>query len=534
MIGVIASSSVSDVVREFFELFKTPWEWYRNGIHYDVLLCADDGELMDADADLVLVYAGRDLASDSKEGIEIASRRKECRMLRYKKCLIPVYGDCVAFRGDDDLLIDEATGDPAICLRRVRTRTVVRVGYDLFGEIQALLTKGQPVPTAAIPAIELHISLLRDLIVMSEATLAEIPPVPEGYRFIACLTHDLDHPSVRHHKFDHTTLGFLYRAVLGSIARVCRKRLSVRALMRNWMAAAKLPLVHLGLAKDFWYDFDRYVYLDGGLCSTFFVIPFKDYPGRLGQGIAPSFRASRYGADDISEKIRELKSAGCEIGVHGIDSWLDDSRARAELEEIGRITRPQSIGVRMHWLYFGDSSALALDQAGADYDSTVGYNETVGYRAGTSQAYKPLGVGRLLELPLHIMDTALFYPACLNLSPDEARERVSAIIDNAVQFGGVVTVNWHDRSIAPERCWDGFYTDLVEELKGKGAWFATAADTVAWFRQRRSAVFENESGELESSHVKSTASADKGLPGLQLRVHNARQPQPTGPQPDHF
>ena len=49
------------------------------------------------------------------------------------------------------------------------------------------------------------------------------------------------------------------------------------------------------------------------------------------------------------------------------------------------------------------------------YDSTIGYNETVGYRAGTTQPYRPLAASRLLELPLHVMDTALFYP-CVSRS----------------------------------------------------------------------------------------------------------------------
>jgi len=31
--------------------------------------------------------------------------------------------------------------------------------------------------------------------------------------------------------------------------------------------------------------------------------------------------------------------------------------------------------------------------------------------------------------------------------------------------GGVLTVNWHDRSIAPERLWDDFYLDLLDDLK---------------------------------------------------------------------
>ena len=36
MIGVIADSAEQDVVREFFELFKTPWEFYRRDRRYDV------------------------------------------------------------------------------------------------------------------------------------------------------------------------------------------------------------------------------------------------------------------------------------------------------------------------------------------------------------------------------------------------------------------------------------------------------------------------------------------------------------------
>lgn len=525
MIGLIANPSNSAVAEEFFQLFKTPWEWYRDGRHYDVLLCADACDLPEADADVILVYAGRAAGSDMEAGVEIVSQARQSRMLRYRGNPIPIYGDCVAFRGGSDLLVDEEARDPAICWGRSRGGRMARVGYDLFGEVHTLLTAGQPPANAGIPALELHIALLRDLIVTGGAPLAEIPPVPDGHRFIACLTHDIDHPSVRRHKFDHTVLGFLYRAVFGSLRRVCRKRLPLRGLLRNWTAAAKLPFVHLGLAKDFWYDFDRYVHLEAGLPSTFFAIPFKDYPGRLEHGLAPGFRAARYDAADIAPKIRKLLAEGCEIGVHGIDAWLDSSSGRMELDEISRITGMQDIGVRMHWLCFKEESPLILEQAGADYDSTVGYNETVGYRAGTGQAYKPLGASWLLELPLHIMDTAMFFPSSLGLSPEQARERVGRIIDNAVQFGGVVTVNWHDRSIAPERCWDAFYVDLVNQLKSKGAWFATAAGAVAWFRQRRSAVFESESGEPESLRVISAPSLSGGVPGLQLRVYNARQPQ---------
>jgi hypothetical protein len=527
MIGVIANPSEHAAVCEFFELFKTPWEYYRRDRRYQVLLCAGDGEFQQEHAapQLVVVYAGQKLRFDAKAQIETAAQRKNACVFSYRGTRIPIYGDSIAFPGGSGILLEEESGQPALHSQQPSGKVVARIGYDLFAEVRALLAEGQPPANAGIPALELHIALLRDLIVASGAQLVEIPPIPEGYRFIACLTHDVDHPSIRRHKFDHTMFGFLYRALLGSLFKVFRGRAPWRSLLTNWAAALKLPLVYLGLAKDFWLEFESYPEIERGLRSSFFVIPFEGDAGRRDDaGPAPKRRASGYGAADIAPQMRKLMSAGCEIGLHGIDAWRDSSNGCEELEQIRRITGMRDIGVRMHWLYFDERSPVTLERAGADYDSTMGYNGTVGYRAGTTQAYKPLQAARLLELPLHIMDTALFYPSHLDLSPKEASKRVGSIIDNAVQFGGSVTVNWHDRSILPERCWGDFYIDLVAELESKGAWFATAAETVAWFRKRRSARFENAGCEPDVPHVKIAGDAGDNLPALHLQVHEARQP----------
>ena len=427
MIGVLANPDEHSVVCEFFELFKTPWEFYRSDRHYDVLISAT-GEIVSLDgAKLVLVYAGHETPFDAAHEIKISSQKRTSNALSYKGIQIPLYGNRVTFReGQSNILADEESRLPAIDLRRSQGKTQGRVGYDLFSEIAALLTAGQPAANAATPALDLHIAFLRDLIIESGVELVEIPPVPDGYRFTVCLTHDVDHPSIRNHKFDHTMMGFLYRAVFGSVFDVFRGRLSVGKLLTNWQAALKLFFVHLGFAKDFWSGFEDYMQLERGLNSTYFVIPFKDNPGRTAKGPAPSPRASRYGAVEIANDIRKLIAVGSEVGLHGIDAWRDSSSGRVELEEIRRLTGKQEIGIRMHWLYFEEQSPQTLERAGLDYDSTVGYNGTVGYRAGTSQVYKPLNASRLLELPLHIMDTALFFPSHLDLSPAEARTRTPA------------------------------------------------------------------------------------------------------------
>ncbi len=517
MIGVIADAADEVVVREFFELFKTPWEFYRGDSQYDVLI-SSNGQCAGLRSKLVLIYSSKKTPFDSENNVQIGPQRENIT-LSYQGERMPIYGNCITFQSGLRSLIEESTQQPVAFMTRSDTQTRVRIGFDIFGEVMHLLTVGQPTVNSGVPTIERHIALMRDLVIGCSIRLVEIPPIPQGHGLIACLTHDVDHPAIRFHKCDHTMLGFLYRAVIGSCVHVARGRMSAKQLSINWAAALMLPFVYLGLAKDFWDGFDQYLEIEKGLGSTFFLIPCKDNPGRRVNGLGPGKRASRYEPSDIADEIRKLLGAGCEIGTHGIDAWLDSSKGKQEMHEILRFAGGSSLGVRMHWLYFDKSSPAALERAGFLYDSTFGYNETVGYRAGTMQPFKHLETMALMELPLSVMDTALFYPTYLNLSPPAAKKLVWGIVDDAERFGGTLTVNWHDRSLAPERLWDGFYIELINELKRRSAWFPTAKQAVSWFRKRRSVVFETVRCENGSLRVRASVGVTDDLPGLRIRVY---------------
>jgi len=521
MIGVAVHPAEQDVVAEFFELFKVPWEFHRNDGRYDVLICTRQQIPQNA-AKLVLLYRAETTAADTDAGISVESQHGGT-MLVYGRRRIPIYGDVATFTGSQFTpVIEASTGAPVTFSKSSNNRTLLRIGYDLFKETRYLFNTGQPAANAEHAALDLHIVLLRDLITKSGIPVVEIPPVPQGHNFVACLTHDIDHPILRNHCCDRTMMGFLYRATVGTVVNVCRRRKSLKDLCVNWVAALKLPFVYLGMAKDFWCGFDRYIEMETGLASTYFVIPTRNYPGRPLAGNGISRRAARYDVTDVRPQLKKAISSGCEVGLHGIDTWVDSAKGREERDQVTQTLGTPVTGVRMHWLFFDEKSPEVLERAGFSYDSTVGYNETIGYHAGTTQAYKPLAAANLLELPLHIMDTALFYPNHLNLSEKDAERMIWKLIDGAVEFGGALTINWHDRSIAPERMWDGFYLKLLQELKNKGAWFATAAQIVSWFRKRRSATVESTIVEGGKLRIQATGGSDNSLPGLRVRVHKPK------------
>lgn len=178
----------------------------------------------------------------------------------------------------------------------------------------------------------------------------------------------------------------------------------------------------------------------------------------------------------------------------------------------------------MHWLFFSENSPDVLEQAGFSYDSTAGYNDTVGYRSGTSQAFRLPGTA-LYELPLHIMDTALLSSGRMALSEAAAFERIKEICFHASENGGALTVNWHHRSVGPERFWDELYINVLGELEKSGAWFATARNAVSWFQKRRAVVFRSVERCDGGMNIKLTCPSGDDMPGVVLRVHT--------PSPSH-
>lgn len=518
MIGIIARPGQIATVEEFFELFKTPWELYRQDRAYDVVLATTD-HIPQVDARLLLVYGAVVKDSDAPNGIDVDTMDRGVP-LNHLGTTLPIYGSLATFkpRHSADNAVVTASGRIAGLRFGSEGGCMIRLGYDLFDEVQFLLSAGQPVEQADIPTLDSHITMLRDWILSAGVPLLEIPPTPSGHGFAVCLTHDIDFVGIRNHRFDHSMWGFVYRSTVGGVREFARRRISLERLFRMWRALASLPLVYLGWAKDFWNPFEWYLRVEKDLPATYFLIPFKRRAGANVSGRHASRRATAYDVGDLPEWTAILTKAGCELGVHGIDAWHSVDKGRDELARIAAVTGESGVGVRMHWLLHDTNTASVLEKAGYAYDSTRGYNETIGYRNGTTQVFRPLDAQSLLELPLHIQDGALFFANRLDLSEAEAWTRCGRLIANADRFGGVLTVLWHDRSHGPERFWGDFYSRLVLALKASNGWFGTASQVVGWFRKRREVRFVSEAANGGKTTLLYTGGAIE--PPLRIRLHH--------------
>ncbi len=523
MIGLLIKENEREIAREFFELWKTPWELYRPGRAYEVVISTIENETGIKTKLLLSLGHEKKVMDSGREHIPQTVKRNV--ILDYQKCELPIYGEALTFGISGyakPVLLGRDGADVIGVQVPSADRKTIRIGINPFKEATTLLTEGQPAEYAHIPTVDMHISVLRDLIHGTGIPLTEIPPAPKGYDFVCCLSHDVDFIGIRYHFLDRTMLGFLYRALWGSLSDLISRRKTLAKVLQNWKAAFKLPAVYMGLAEDFWCDFDRFLEMEKGIGGTYLFLSRKNCPGEKRNGIASKIRGGKYTLADAQEKIQKLIEHGCEIGLHGIDAWINPESGLKEMDQLREVTNGAPLGVRMHWLYFDGGSPKILDDLGFLYDSTFGYNDAIGFRSGTTQPFRPLGVRNLLEIPMNVQDTALFYPDRMNLRECEALEKITRLITQAEKFGGVLTVNWHTRSLGPERLWGDFYQELLGILKSKNIWFATGRQVAEWFKKRRSVSFADIQREAVCNHPFPEKQEFSHLPELSLKSSGPR------------
>jgi len=181
--------------------------------------------------------------------------------------------------------------------------------------------------------------------------------------------------------------------------------------------------------------------------------------------------------------IREINSRGWEIGIH--PSWysyndLDEmKRQKAALEEaLGH----DIVSIRQHFLHYDIRVTPRIHaEAGFKYDSTLGFNDNIGFRFGTCYPWKLYDLNAekelpIVEVPLIIQEGAMLGRIKgMRLDEETSFQYIVQITESVEQVGGVLTLLWHPNAIIDPILWR-LYHRTLKYLQQKHAWFGSVKE----------------------------------------------------------
>ena len=169
--------------------------------------------------------------------------------------------------------------------------------------------------------------------------------------------------------------------------------------------------------------------------------------------------------DKVRRMVRWLDEAGVESGIHpGYNTYRAPEKLRREVAILRDTLGDRPLGGRQHYLRWSPDTWLDWENCGLAYDSSVGFAERIGFKAGTCIPYQPwlFPLNRqadLVEIPLLVMDRTLL--EYMGLSKGQSIHEVGKIVERCRMVGGVFTILWHNDAFL-----NPFYRDVYMSLLG--------------------------------------------------------------------
>ncbi len=301
-----------------------------------------------------------------------------------------------------------------------------------------------------------------------------IAPWPDGKRWAAALSHDLDVASLWP---AFTGLRLVELAAKGDIRRL----LSVLG-----GAAGRLLSDPIREGVDTVLDAEVTV----GARSTWFIIcGTPTFASFLNGDVTYSPESRR-----VKKILARLIAEGHEVGLHGsLETVRDGGRFEAQRGRLEALTGRPARGVRQHFLRRAVGvTERAMGDAGFAYDSTCGFADRNGFRSGLADVFPVWdestgGALSIEEAPFCWMDRALSKYQGIE-APDRWIDDALELAGRSETVGGLWCGIWHPNLI-PALGFPGApaaYARLVRELSSRGAWLAPLDAVVRWRVARRS------------------------------------------------
>ncbi|MBW0101556.1 hypothetical protein [Pseudonocardia sp. KRD291] len=193
----------------------------------------------------------------------------------------------------------------------------------------------------------------------------------------------------------------------------------------------------------------------------------------------------------VRQTLRRIAEDGHELAVHGSYRSLERPGQLAHEFALLAAAGHPATGCRQHWLrHRGAELFTALEGIGAEWDSTRGHPDVVGYRHGAAFPFLPYDLERerprrLVEIPLVVMERAL---GRVSDVPEEWPGIAVDVLRGAGADGwGGTAVLWHDVAVPGTTLGRGFAEAYWAVLDAGDRW-TTATEVAVATRARWAAA----------------------------------------------
>ena len=168
----------------------------------------------------------------------------------------------------------------------------------------------------------------------------------------------------------------------------------------------------------------------------------------------------------LRNEIKTLRDGGWQVGLHqSFDAWSAAAPMEVERRRIEGVADAPVTHCRQHWLHFSwEATWRAQQAAGLALDSTLGFNDRPGFRAGHALRLHPWDVSaqapmHLEAVPMVFMDSHFHDYA--QLAAVDVGAAMKHWIDEVRVVGGEASVNWHPHTITSLYGWGKGFEELL-------------------------------------------------------------------------
>lgn len=260
----------------------------------------------------------------------------------------------------------------------------------------------------------------------------------------------------------------------------------------NLTPGASSQQIHHNISKKLLYLFNRNYYDDptrmikGVLrrenllkaSSSFFLLTKSDFPDKR----------RNYFDDEtyFNQIVKMLKDKS--VNLHGSKEAAYQYHFLPE--ELDKLEGFSANGFRVRYLNFRYQNLFkVLEQAKIKYDSSIGFDERIGYRAGISYPFQPYNMEEnrpfnVLEIPLIVLDEALFKQTGSNYK--KAMRRMNQLIAIAKKHRSHFSICWHTHmfDLAAHPYLARLYWRTLQNAKLNGAWLCSLDKLYDYWKDR--------------------------------------------------